>query len=97
GLPGHPQTVAGAALAGLAGMTRQLAVEWGRLGIRVNMVEAGIVGPDSEQDFDVLRRVPLARAGTPEEIAEACYYLISRASSYVTGAVLPVDGGFLAT
>ncbi|MFC7765225.1 SDR family oxidoreductase [Leucobacter soli] len=58
GLPGHPQTVAGAALAGLAGMTRQLAVEWGRLGIRVNMVEAGIVGPDSEQDFDVLRRVP---------------------------------------
>lgn len=97
GIPGHPQTTAGAALAGLTGLTRQLAVEWGRLGIRVNMVQAGAVSPAGEHFSEVLRRVPLGRAGSPEEIAEACYYLISRASSYVTGAVLPVDGGFLAT
>lgn len=97
GIPGHPQTIAGAALAGLTGLTRQLAVEWGRLGIRVNMVQAGAVATTGEHFTEVMRRVPLGRAGAPEEIAEACYYLISRASSYVTGAVLPVDGGFLAT
>lgn len=97
GIAGHPQTTAGAALAGLTGLTRQLAVEWGRLGIRVNMVQAGAVDPGGQHFTEVLRRVPLGRAGAPEEIAEACYYLISRASSYVTGAVLPVDGGFLAT
>jgi len=97
GIPGHPQPTAGTALAGLGGMTRQLAVEWGRLGIRVNMIQAGVVTPAAEQDFQVLKSVPLGRAGSPKEIAEACYYLISRASSYVTGAVLPVDGGYLAT
>ena len=96
-IPGMPMAGAGAASAGLGGLVRQLAVEWGPYGVRVNMVRAGAVEGDAPRPGHLVRRVPLGRAATPEEIAAACYYLISRSSSYVTGVALAADGGFLAT
>ena len=97
GIPGYPRASSGAAVTGMTGMMRQLAVEWGPFGIRVNMLQAGLISGAGRQPEELTRRVPLGREGTPEEIAEACYYLISRSSSYVTGVALAVDGGFLAT
>ena len=97
GIPGYPRASSGAAVAGMSGMMRQLAVEWGPFGIRVNMVQSGMVAGESRRPEELTRRVPLGREAAPEEVAEACYYLISRSSSYVTGVALAVDGGFLAT
>ncbi|MGK0716073.1 SDR family NAD(P)-dependent oxidoreductase [Leucobacter sp. W1153] len=94
--PGFPNVAMTAATSGLAGITRQLATEWGPFGVRVNMLQLGVSETQSERSVELLRRVPLGRAARPEELAESCYYLISRTSSYVTGAILPVDGGFLA-
>lgn len=81
---------------GLVGMARQLAVEWGGDGIRVNAVQAGGLDPQFRNNPDYLARVPLRRAAAPREVAEVCQFLVSEASSYVTGVVLPVDGGLLA-
>lgn len=97
GIAGLPRVSPGAAAAGLAGMTRQLAVEWGPFGVRVNLLNVGLVVGTDVPIGDLTQRLPLGRAGTPEEIAETCYYLISRSSSYVTGVALAADGGFLAT
>ena len=97
GIAGLPRVSPGAAAAGLAGMTRQLAVEWGPYGVRVNLLRVGLVAGDGQPPASVTQRLPLGRAGTPEEIAAACYYLISRSSSYITGVALAADGGFLAT
>jgi NAD(P)-dependent dehydrogenase (short-subunit alcohol dehydrogenase family) len=96
-LPGYGNVSMNAAVSGMAGMTRQLATEWGPFGIRVNMVQLGVTEESSVRSAEMMRRVPLGRAGQAEELAESCYYLISRSSSYVTGVTLPVDGGFLAT
>ncbi|MBL3700566.1 SDR family NAD(P)-dependent oxidoreductase [Leucobacter luti] len=97
GIAGLPRVSPGAAAAGLAGMTRQLAVEWGPFGVRVNLLRVGLVAGEDAPTRELAQRLPLGRAGTPEEIAETCYYLISRSSSYVTGVALAADGGFLAT
>lgn len=97
GANGHSSVSMNAAVAGLEGVTRQLAAEWGPYGIRVNMLHAGTVDGTPGLPPELMHRVPLGRSGRPEELAESCYYLISRSSSYVTGIVLPVDGGFLAT
>lgn len=95
--PGFGTVSLSAAVAGLAGATRQLAVEWGPYGVRVNMVHLGISEGLSERNAELLQRVPLARVAMPRELAECCYYLMSRASSYITGVVLPVDGGYHAS
>lgn len=97
GIQGSPQVSLNTAVAGLVGMTKQLAVEWGPYGIRVNMVQTGLTSTSRDESHEVMRRVPLGRVGHPEEIAQTCMFLLRSQASYITGAVLPVDGGFLAT
>lgn len=90
---------AGAARAGAINLTRTLAREWGPRGILVNAVAGGTIDTPAlaQYDADVLAagvaRLPVARMGRPEEIAHAVAFLASPAGDYVTGAVLPVDGG----
>ncbi|MFP5473267.1 MAG: SDR family NAD(P)-dependent oxidoreductase [Gammaproteobacteria bacterium] len=101
GIPGR--NAYSAAKAGVLGMTRALACEWAREGIRVNAVAPGyvrtaLVAALAERgDVDaraVAERTPLGRMAEPEEIAEAIAFLASPAASYVTGATLSADGGW---
>lgn len=83
---------------------RALAVDWARYGVRVNVVGPGPVAtPMSQESLDhpvrgawLRERIPLGRPATPGEIASACAFLTSEESSYITGAYIPVDGGWLA-
>jgi len=92
-----------AAKAGVASLTRSLAVEWARRKIRVNCVAPGFIERDVEPFKEdqavqarIFERTPLARWGTTREVALAVLFLASDAASFVTGATLPVDGGWLA-
>jgi 3-oxoacyl-[acyl-carrier protein] reductase len=88
-----------AAKAAVAGLTRALAVDFGRRGVRVNAVAPGYVATHLTEDLDpvakqaLLGRVPLGRFGCAEEIAETVVFLASERASYVTGGVFVVDGG----
>ena len=90
-----------ASKAGVIGMTRVWAREFGRFGIRVNAVAPGIIDTDMmkavpEKTREGLRaHTPLGRMGQPEDIANAYLWLASDAASFVTGAVLSVDGGIV--
>ncbi len=93
-----PAAFYGAAKAGLIGLARHLAAEWGPAGIRVNVVAAGALaagmGPEAGPVADrIAARTALRRLGRPEEVADAVDFLLSAASAYITGAVIPVDGG----
>jgi NAD(P)-dependent dehydrogenase (short-subunit alcohol dehydrogenase family) len=90
---------------GLVGMTKGLAVEWAKHGIRVNCVAPGItdslmvrenLGANPEAFAQRVGRVPLARLGQPEEQAKAMLFLASDDASYITGHTIPVDGGQIA-
>jgi NAD(P)-dependent dehydrogenase (short-subunit alcohol dehydrogenase family) len=92
-----------ASKAGIEGLVRSLAVEWGADGIRVNAVAPGTVATDMQRAMMAsgrasaqryLDRIPMDRFGEPSEIADAVVYLASPRASYVTGVVLPVDGGW---
>ncbi len=87
-----------ASKAGLIAVTRTVAVEVARRGITVNAVAPGFVKTELTSDVDagVARAIPLRRAGTPEEVAACVRFLVSDQASYVTGAVLTVDGGLSA-
>jgi NAD(P)-dependent dehydrogenase (short-subunit alcohol dehydrogenase family) len=91
--------------AAVASLTKCLAVEWGSRGVCVNAIAPGVFrtrlneqlldGTDRGREF--LLRTPMKRFGKIEELAGACVFLSSEASSYVNGEVLVVDGGFLAS
>jgi len=92
-----------AAKAGVTGLTRALAVELGREGITVNCICPGpiLTGmtqaiPDADRDAFATRRTALRRYGRPEEVAHMTLSLCLPAASYITGAVIPVDGGLMA-
>ncbi|MEM9049767.1 MAG: SDR family oxidoreductase [Pseudomonadota bacterium] len=94
-----------AAKAGVDLLTQSLALEWGPVGIRVNAIVPGPVretegmarlAPTPELQAKVDRSVPLRRQAGAEEIAAAALFLASDAASYVSGVLLPVDGGWLA-
>jgi NAD(P)-dependent dehydrogenase (short-subunit alcohol dehydrogenase family) len=100
---GIPQVIAyTASKSAIEGMTRAMAVELSPFGIRVNCVAPGFIrtsmsskalDSDPERKRKVLSRTPLGRLGEPVEVAEAAYFLVSEAAAYITGVVLPVDGG----
>jgi 3-oxoacyl-[acyl-carrier protein] reductase len=97
GSPG--QTSYAAAKAGLVGLARSLAREVGSRGITVNVVMPGMIDTDllratgEERLEQILTQVPLGRMGTPEEAASVIAFLGSVGGSFVTGAIVPVDGG----
>jgi NAD(P)-dependent dehydrogenase (short-subunit alcohol dehydrogenase family) len=100
---GLPNVIAyTASKAAIEGMTRAMAVELAQYHIRVNCLAPGFIKTnmstlalekDPERKKKVLARTPLGRLGKPEEVADAAFFLVSGAASFITGVVLPVDGG----
>jgi NAD(P)-dependent dehydrogenase (short-subunit alcohol dehydrogenase family) len=104
GIPGIPQASYAASKAGLSGLTVELAVQWGRHGIRVNTIAPGffrseITGDlfDEERSATWLRRnTPLPHEGAPGDFTGAIVWLASDAGRYVTGQTIRIDGGWTA-
>jgi NAD(P)-dependent dehydrogenase (short-subunit alcohol dehydrogenase family) len=99
---GLPQAAYASSKAGLIGLTRDLAGQWtGRKGIRVNALAPGFFPSEMSDHLPpetvelVKMLTPAGRLGDPEELAATLIWLVSDASSYVTGATIPVDGGFV--
>ena len=102
GMPSIPAY--GASKAGLEEVTRCLAVEWAKYDIRVNAIQPGYFRTDMTRGLDkdpdrapkIELRIPLKRWGEPEDLKGVVVFLASRASAYITGVSIPVDGGWLA-
>jgi len=102
GGPGVPAYTA--SKGGVAQLTKSLAVAWAADGIRVNAVAPGWIATeltrplyeDSERSDPVLQRTPMRRWGAPDDVAGPIVFLCSEAAHFVTGVILPVDGGYAA-
>lgn len=101
------QSTYGPAKFAASGLTKHLAVEWADKGIRVNAVAPGTIRteavrrlPDqpggAEYVSEIIKNHPMGRLGEPEEVAKAIAFLASDDASFITGAILAVDGGYLA-
>lgn len=92
-----------AAKSGIAGLTRALANEWTGRGVTVNAIAPGYIATDNTQALQddpdrskaILERIPAGRWGEPDDLAGATVFLASAAADYVSGTVIPVDGGWL--
>lgn len=92
-----------AAKSGIGGLTKALANEWAPRGVNVNAIAPGYIATDNTQALQddperseaILSRIPAGRWGRPDDLAGATVFLSSRASDYVDGVILPVDGGWL--
>lgn len=101
----HEVAAYGASKAGVAALTKQLAVEWAPYNVCVNAILPGVFRTalneglldGTERGRELLMRTPMRRFGLPEEVAGAAVFLASEAASFVTGHLLAVDGGFLAS
>lgn len=97
GFPGLAHT--GAARAGVANLTMTLAVEWAKYRIRINAIAPGTIATSGlkayPREIVELQRsiIPLKRFGRPEDVAQLALFLASPAGDYITGAIIPVDGG----
>ncbi|MFO1398000.1 MAG: 2-dehydro-3-deoxy-D-gluconate 5-dehydrogenase KduD [Burkholderiales bacterium] len=93
-----------ASKSGVLGLTRLLANEWAAKGINVNAIAPGYMATantaplraDASRSAEILARIPAGRWGQPDDLGGAVVFLCSTASDYVNGAVIPVDGGWLA-
>ncbi len=92
-----------AAFAGVHNLTHTLAVEWAKDHVRVNCLVPGVTdatreqiehAPSAHSRDTILRRIPVGRTATPDDIAQALLYLVDPRSSYVSGEILRVDGGW---
>jgi NAD(P)-dependent dehydrogenase (short-subunit alcohol dehydrogenase family) len=94
-----------ASKAAVASLTKSLAVEWAQSGVNVNAIAPGVFRTklnehlldDTERGRELLLRTPMGRFGKVEELAGAAVFLASDASSFITGEIIAVDGGFLAS
>jgi 2-deoxy-D-gluconate 3-dehydrogenase len=101
GIPMPPYT---ASKSGVAGLTKALANEWASLGINVNAIAPGYIATDKtaplradpQWNSTILACIPVGRWGEPDELKGAVVFLASAASDYIHGAIVPVDGGWLA-
>ncbi|MEV8569384.1 3-oxoacyl-[acyl-carrier-protein] reductase [Streptomyces sp. NPDC051322] len=93
------QTNYSASKAGIIGLTQALAKEFGRYGVRANSVAPGFIDTEMVASVpeamakEAIKRIPLGRFGTPEEVAALVSYLVSSQADYITGQVLRIDGG----
>ena len=101
----HEVAAYGASKAGVAALTKSLAIEWAPHGVCVNAILPGVIRTalneglldGTDRGRELLVRTPMRRFGLPEEMAGAAVFLASEAASFVTGHLLAVDGGFLAS
>jgi NAD(P)-dependent dehydrogenase (short-subunit alcohol dehydrogenase family) len=108
GMAGQARQAAyGPAKFAASGLTKHLAIEWADKGIRVNAVAPGTIRTEAvrrlpeqpggaEYIEEIRKNHPMGRLGEPEEVAKAIVFLASDDASFITGAILPVDGGYLA-